>query len=93
MFLLPKIESVFSIVIIFDKMEYKFKNEVVLEVLKKLVITAINSLVYYLIVKVSYARLLLITKLIFIGIEFESPGEASYTYDGPAKLGKKTRPS
>lgn len=49
----PKIESIFSIVIVFDKMEYEFKNGVVLEVPEKLVIAITNPLVYYLIVKVS----------------------------------------
>lgn len=43
----------------------------VLEVLKKLVIAAINPLVCYLIIKMSYAKLLLITKLIFIKIKFK----------------------
>lgn len=49
MTLLPKIESIFSIVTIFDKIEYKFENRIVLEVLEKLVIIATNPLVYYLI--------------------------------------------
>ncbi len=88
---LPKIESIFSIVTILDKMKYKFKNRVVLEVLEKLVIAATNPLVYYLIVKVSYVRLLLITKLIFIGIEFEVLREASYIYDSLVKPGRETR--
>ncbi len=56
---LPKIESIFSIVAALNKMEYEFKNGVMLEVPEKLVIATTNPLVYYLIVKVSYARLLL----------------------------------
>lgn len=64
-----------------------------LEVPKKLVIAATNQLVYYLIVKVSYARLLLITKLMFMGIEFEVLKEASCTYNGSVKPRKETKPS
>lgn len=52
-------ESIFSIVVVFDKMEYEFENGTVLEVPKKLIIAATNPLVCYLIVEVSYARLLL----------------------------------
>ncbi len=90
---LPKIESIFSIIAIFDKMEYEFKNGAVLEVPKKLVAAVTNPLICYLIVKVSYTRLLLITKLMFIGIEFEVSREASCSYNGPAKPGRETRPS
>lgn len=64
-----------------------------LEISKKLVIAAINLLVCYLIVEVSYAGPLLITKLMFIGIEFEIPKETSCTYDNSAKPGKEARPS
>ncbi len=59
MFLLPKIESIFSIVAALDKIENKFKNGVVLEVPEKFVIAVTNLLVCYLIVEVSYAKLLL----------------------------------
>lgn len=62
-----------------------------LKVLEKLVIVAINPLVEYLIVEISYVRPLLITKLMFIGIKFKVPGKASYTYDSPAKPGRKTK--
>ncbi len=93
MSLLPKMESIFSIVTALDKIEYEFKNGAVLEVPEKLLITATNPLICYFIVKVSYARPLLITKLMFIGIEFEVPREASCTYDGPTKPGRETRPS
>lgn len=88
-----KIESIFFIVAVFDKMEYEFENKTVLEVPKKLIIVATNLLVCYLIVKVSYIKLLLITKLIFIGIEFEIFGEISCTYDGPTKPRRETRPN
>lgn len=74
-------------------MEYEFENKAVLEVLEKLVIAVTNLLMYYLIVKVSYTRSLLITKLMLIGIKFEVPGEASCTYDNPAKPEKETRPN
>lgn len=84
-----KMQSIFFIIAALDKMQYKFENGVVLEVPEKLVIAA---LVCYLIVEVSYARPLLITKLIFISIKFEVPGEASCTYDGSAKPGRETKP-
>lgn len=74
-------------------MEYKFKNGAMLKLPEKLIITVINPLVCYLIVKISYAKLLLITKLIFIGIEFEVSEEASYTYNDQAKPERETRPS
>lgn len=73
-------------------MQYKIENRTVLGVPKTLVIAAINPLVYYLIVKVSYAGLLLITKLIFIGIKFEVFGVTSCIYNGLAKLEKKIKP-
>lgn len=72
-------------------MQYEFKNGVVLELPEKLMITAINSLVCYLIVKISYADPLLITKLIVLGIEFKFPRETSFTNDGTAKPRKKIR--
>lgn len=90
---LSKIKTIFSIIVAFDKIKYKFENGAVLRLSKKLVIAATNPLVCYLIVKVSYVGLLLITNLILIGIEFEFFGEASCTYDGPIKLGRETRPS
>lgn len=71
MFLLPKMKSIYSIFAALDNMKYMFKNRIVLEISKKLIIAATNPLVGYLIVKVSYARSLLIIKLIFIGIEFD----------------------
>lgn len=41
-------------------MEYKFENGAVLKMLEKLAIVATNPLVYCLIVKVDYTRLLLL---------------------------------
>lgn len=64
-------ESIFSIIATCDKLEYEFENKAVLKVPKKLIITATNPLLYYLIVEVSYARLLLITKLMLKAIDFE----------------------
>lgn len=52
-------------------MQYKFKNRVVLKILKKLIIVATNLLVSYLIIKINYIELLLTTKEIFISIKFE----------------------
>ncbi len=40
-----------------------------------------------------YHKTIAITKLMFIGIEFEVLREASYIYDGPIKPGRETRPS
>lgn len=53
----------------------------ILKIPDKLVIVASNPLVCYLIVKVSYAKLLLINKPIIIGIKFEILRELSYIYD------------
>lgn len=88
-----KIELILSNIIALDKMKYKFENEAVLEVLEKLIITATNLLVCYLIIKVYYTRLLLITKLIFLGIEFKVFRKANCTYDDIAKPGRETQPS
>lgn len=84
-------ESIFSIVVALDKIEYEFENGTMLKVPEKLIIVATNPLVCYLIVKVSYTRPLLITKLMFIGLEFEVSGEASCTYNGLAKPRRETR--
>ena len=90
---LLKMESIFSIIASFDKIKYEFKNGVVLKVSKKLIIAAINPLICYLIVKVSYARALLIIKLMFIDIEFKVLGKTSCTYNSLAKPKRETRPS
>ena len=91
MFSSPKMESIFFIVTSLDKMKYKFENGVVLKVPEKLVIAATNPLVCYLIVEVSYARALLIIKLMFIGIEFKVSKEVSCIYNGSAKPERETR--
>lgn len=88
-----KIESIFSTVTALDKMQYKFKNRAVLEMLEKLVIVMSNQLVYYLIIEVSYAKSLLITKLMFINIKFEVFRKISYAYDISTKTRKETRSS
>lgn len=92
MSLSPKMKSIFSIIAILGKMHYEFENKTVLKLPKKLIIAPTNQLVCYLIVKVSYARSLLITKLIFIDIGFKVSREASYTYNGSAKPKEETRP-
>lgn len=89
----PKIKSIFPIVTTLDKIQYEFKNGVILEVPKKLGIMVTNPLISYLIVKVCYTKLLLITKLIFIGIKFKVLGEVCYTYGSPTKTGREIRPS
>lgn len=60
---------------------------------EKLVIAAINLLVYYLIVKMSYIKQLLIIKLIFINIKFNISKKVSCTYNSVAKPRKKTKSS
>lgn len=61
-----------------------------LEAPEKLVSTTTNPLIYHLIVKVSYAGSLLITTIIFIGIEFKLFKKANSIDDDSANLGKKT---
>lgn len=50
-----------------------------------------NLLVCYLIIEVSYAKPLLIIKLMFIRIKFEVFGEANCTYDKPTKPKREIR--
>lgn len=57
---------------------------------EKLVITATNLLMYYMIVEISYTGSLLITKLIVLGVEFKIPGKTSFASDGIVKLTEKT---
>lgn len=79
----------FFIIIIFKKIQYKFKNKQVLELLKTLIIAILNLLICYLIFKKSYIKLLLIIKLLFIGIKFEILKKTSYIYNNSAKTNKK----
>lgn len=58
---------------------------------KKFIIVIINLLIYYLIIKVNYARLLLITKLIFINIKFFIFKKANYTYNSSTKPKKEIK--
>lgn len=60
---------------------------------KKFLIVIINLLICYLIIKISYARLLLITKLIFISIKFEIFRKKSYIYNGSANFKTKIKPN
>lgn len=89
----PKIELFFSIITVLDKIKYGFKNRAMLEMPKKFGIIVTNSLVCYLIVKVSYAKLLLITKQMFISIKFEVLEEVCYTYGNLAKFRREIRSS
>ena len=57
-----------------------------MEVLEKLVITATNPQVCYLIVEVDYANFFLVSKLIILAIKFEVPRETDFANDSPAKL-------
>ena len=91
--MLLKLYSIFFIIDIIDKIEYKFKNGVLLEWLKKLIIVTKNLFECYFIIEVSYIELLYITKPMFIGIKFEISKETSYIYDSSAKPIKKLRPS
>lgn len=86
-----KLESNFFIISVFDKMWYKCENEAILKILGKLIITATNLLIYYLILVVSYKRLLLINKLMFIGIEFEIPRKTSCIYHNSTKPRRNIR--
>lgn len=92
-FLSSKIKLIFFIIITLDKIKYEFKNEVILKVPEKLIITMTNPLVCYLIIIVSYTKLLLITKLIFISFKFEFFEKISCIYNGPAKPNREIRSS
>ena len=91
MSLLPKLESIFSKIAAPSTMQYEFENGVVTEVSEKLVIAAMNLLVYYLIIKVDYADPFLVSKLIVLGIKFEVFGEAGFANESRAKPGRQTR--
>lgn len=91
MFLLSKLETIFFIITTFGIMQYKFRNGAMLEVPKKLIIVATNSLVCYLIIKVSYINLILITKLIILGIKFKVLEGTSFASDGITKLKGKIK--
>lgn len=87
-----KLQSIFSIIISLGMMQYEFENGAVLEVPEKLVIVASNPLICYLIIEVSYADPLLITKRIVLGIELKVSDKTSFISDSTAKLARKTRP-
>ncbi len=88
---LPRIKLILSIITIVDRIQYLFENKAELEVPEKLVIVETNLLMCYIIVKLSYTRLLVIIKQIFMGIKFEVFRKTSCTYDGLAKLRRETR--
>lgn len=50
-----------------------------------LIIMATNLQMYYWGIKMGYTKLLIITKLIFIGIEIKVLREINYTYDNSIK--------
>lgn len=85
MFLISKLESIFSIIAALNTVQYEFKNGVVTEVPEELVIAVTNLLVYYLIVKVDYIEPFLVSKLIVLGIKFEVSGETSFGNNNLAK--------
>ena len=89
----PKLKSIFLIIAIFKKMQYKFKNKVVIEVLQKFIIVITNLLICNLIIKVSYIRSLLNIKLILIGLKLEILKNISYTYYNSIKPKRKIRPN
>lgn len=62
-----------------------------LKVLENLIIMAINLLIYYLIIKIYYTKLLLINRTIIRIIQFKILRKANYTYDDLTKPRKNTR--
>lgn len=91
MFLLSKLESLFSIITTHSIMQYKFKNRIISKVLEKLVIAVINPFIYYLTVKIYYANPWLITKLIFSGIKLKVFEKTNFTNNSIAKPREKRR--
>lgn len=91
MSLLLWFDLIFYIVNVFGKIQYKFKNVMVFEILEKLIIATTNPLIWYLIVKISYIRLLLINILIFSSIQFKISKKISYIYNDSRKSRWKTR--
>lgn len=63
----------------------------VLKVLEKLVIAMINLLFCYLIIKMSYTKLLLMNKLIIIGIKYNISRKICYIYGILIKPGRKIK--
>lgn len=59
--------------------------------LKKLVIIIINPLINYLIVKITYANFLLISRLIVLGIEFKVIKKTSFISNRITKPGEKNK--
>lgn len=74
-------------------MQYKVENRAISKMTKKLVNNITNPLIYYLIMKISYANFWLITKLIILGIKFKVPKKISCGNNGKAKRQKKTEPN
>lgn len=72
-------------------MQYEFKNGAVLKIPEKFVIIAINLWVCYLIVNIGDIKLLPISKLMVIGIEFEILRKKRFAYSGIVKSYKKIK--
>lgn len=84
MSLSQNLKYIFCIIAIFGMIQYKFQIRVMLRVSKKLIIIATNPLICYLIIEMHYRKLLLITKLMVISIEFKFLRKTSFVYDGVA---------
>lgn len=70
-------------------MQYKFENRAVAKVPKKLIIAAINPLVCYLMIKIDYTNLFLVSKLIILDIKFEDSRETGFANDSQQNLEEK----
>lgn len=89
MSLLLKLESIFLIVAAFNIMQYKLKNKAIARVFKKFIIIITNLLISYLIFKVDYINLFLVSKLIIFNIKFEVLKETSFANNSLAKFEKQ----
>lgn len=90
-FLLPKLKINFSIITTLGTIQYEFKNEIVMEMPEKFVIAMTNPLICYLIAKIDYTILFMVSKLIILGIKFEVLGETNFANNSPAKPGRQTK--
>lgn len=88
--MLPKFESIFIFITTFWIIQYKFKS---IKNAKKLLFTAINLLIYYLIVKVDYTDHLLIINRIILNIIFKVSKKIKFANDDIAKSEKEIKPA
>lgn len=70
-------------------MQYKFENRAVAKVPEKLIIAAINPLVCYLMIKIDYTNLFLVSKLIILDIKFEDSRKTGFANDSQQNLEEK----